>query len=191
MICEVCVIKVSKSFCFSREEKSSYLNEERLQLAELVEQFKKENLKEKETLEGKTRYEKKCKKHVPVATHGNFVAKAARKFCSNLSDKPNDDPKFRVVHSLATRCLANIDKLSDPSISQPKKVRAAGAGRKLKAPEVRQELFVWFVDIREALKGRLPKRLFKMKAKEIYAKWLEQNETSVEEQLKFGDEWVK
>ena len=30
-----------------------------------------------------------------------------------------------------------------------------------------------------------------MKAKEIYAKWLEQNETLVEEQLKFGDEWVK
>ena len=72
-----------------------------------------------------------------------------------------------------------------------KKARAAGAGRKPKAPEVRQELFVWFVDIREALKGRLLKRLFKMKAREIYTKWLEQNETPVEEQLKFGNKWVK
>ena len=33
---------------FFRDEKSSYWNEERLQLAELVEQFKKEHLKEKE-----------------------------------------------------------------------------------------------------------------------------------------------
>ena len=30
-----------------------------------------------------------------------------------------------------------------------------------------------------------------MKVKEIYTKWLEQNETPLEEQLKFGDEWVK
>ena len=31
---EGCVIMESKSFCFSRDEKSSYSNEERLQLAE-------------------------------------------------------------------------------------------------------------------------------------------------------------
>ena len=30
-----------------------------------------------------------------------------------------------------------------------------------------------------------------MKAREIYGNWLEQNVASVEEQLKFGDEWVK
>ena len=77
-----------KSFCFSLDEKSSYSNEERLQLAELVKQFKKEHLKENENLGkrgvgvggGGTRYDKKRKKHVPVVTHGNFVAKAVRKF---------------------------------------------------------------------------------------------------------------
>ena len=57
LVCEGCVIMASQSFCFSRNEKSSYSNEERLlQLAKLVDQFKKEHLKEKETLEGKTRY---------------------------------------------------------------------------------------------------------------------------------------
>ena len=119
LICEDCVIMVSKGFCFSRDEKSSYSNEERLQLAELVEQFKKKHLKEKEALEGKTRYAKKRKKHVPVVTHSNFVAKAVRKFYSDLLDKPNDDPQFRAAHSLATRWLANINKLRDPSICQP------------------------------------------------------------------------
>ena len=53
MICEVHVIMLSRSSCFSRDEKSSYSKEERLQLAELLEQFNKEHLKEKETLEGK------------------------------------------------------------------------------------------------------------------------------------------
>ena len=113
LICESCVIMASKSFCFSRDKKINDSNGE---------QFKKEHLKEKETLEGETRYDKKRKKHVPVVTHGSFVAKeidilVVRKFYSDLSDKPNDDQ----AHSLATRCLAKINKLSDPSICQPKK----------------------------------------------------------------------
>ena len=56
---------------------------------------------------------------------------------------------------------------------------------------MRQALFAWFIDVREALKGRLPKRLFKMKARELYAEWLVQNETPVIEQMKFGNEWVR
>ena len=111
----------SKSCCFSHDEKSSYSSEERLQLAKLVEQFKEEHLKEQETLQGKTRYDKKRKKHVPVVTHGNFVAKVVRKCYSDFLDKPNDDPQFCAAHSLATCCLANIKKLCDTSICQPKK----------------------------------------------------------------------
>ena len=120
MTCDGCVIMASKSYCFSHNEKSSYSNEERLLLGELVEQFKKEHLKEKETLEGKTRCDKKRKKHVPVVTHGNFIAKAVRKSYSNLLDKPNDDPQFLAARSLATLCLPNIDKLRNPSVCQPK-----------------------------------------------------------------------
>ena len=52
----------------------------------LIEQFKRGHLKEKETLEGKTRYGKKRKKHVPVVTHVNFVAKALTTFYSDLSE---------------------------------------------------------------------------------------------------------
>ena len=80
LICEACVVMASKSFCFSSDEKSGYINEESLQLVELVEKFKKEHLKEKEILEWKTRYDKKRKKYVPVVTNGSFVAKVVRKF---------------------------------------------------------------------------------------------------------------
>ena len=126
---------------------------------------------------GKKRYDKKRKKHAPVVTDGNFVAKAVRKFYSDLSDKPNDDPQFCAVHNFATRCMVSNDKLRNLSICQPNKHVQLAQEESQRPPEVRQELFVWFVDIREALKGRLSKRLFKMKAKGIYAKSLEQNET--------------
>lgn len=43
------------------------------------------------------------------------------------------------------------------NLSTKKKTRATGIGRKVKAPEIWQELVVWFVDIQKALKGYLPK----------------------------------
>ena len=122
---------------------------------------------------------KKGKKHVTVVTNGNFVARAVRKFYSDLLDEPNDGPQFCVALILTTRCLANIDKFRDPSICQPKKITCCWRRKKAKGPEILQELFVWFADIREALMGHLPKRLFKVKAKEIYAEWLEQNGTPI------------
>ena len=32
--------------------------------------------------------------------------------------------------------------------------------------------------------------VFKLKAGELYAEWLKQNETPVDEQLKFGNKWA-
>ena len=81
--------------------------------------------------------------------------------------------------------------MRDPSSCPPKKRRGAGAGRKVKAPEVRVALFHWFVDVRESLKGRLPRRLFKLKAQQLYADWLVQNPVPENEQLKFSNKWIK
>ena len=69
-----------------------------------------------------------------------------RKFYSNISDKPNDDPQSRAVYSLAAGCLSSIDKLCNLSIYQPKRGGTVSAERKPKAPLVRQDLFLWFVD---------------------------------------------
>ena len=38
-----------------------------------------------------------------------------------------------------------------------------------------EALFSWFIDVRETLKGRLPRRLFKLKAQQLYTDWLAQN----------------
>ena len=120
-----------------------------------------------------------------------YVAKAVRTFYSDLADVPNDDPLFRRVIKLASRAYSDLDNLRDPSLCPPKKKRVTVAGRKAKAPEVRQALFSWFVDVRETLKGRLPRRLFKLKANQLYEEWLEQNPVPENERVKFSNCWIK
>ena len=176
---------------FIRDKKSSYSNEERLGLAELVAKYKTEFEREKKAKSGQKKYDRKRKIHVSVGK-GSFVANAVWEFCSDLTSCPNDDPNFHAATSLATRCLASIDKLRDPSICEPKKKRAAGAGRKQKSPEVREELFFLGLLMSEkALKIVFLSDFFKLKAQEIYSNWLSQNPVPEAEQLKFGNEWVE
>jgi len=56
------------------------------------------------------------------------------------------------------------------------------------APELRQALFEWFVDVRGSLKCRLPKKLFVAKCKELFQKWKEAQTEPLPEknELKFG-----
>ena len=61
----------------------------------------------------------------------------------------------------------------------------------MKAPEVRVALFHWFVDVRESLKERLPRRLFNLKAQQLYVEWLVQNPIPENEKLKFSNKWIK
>ena len=63
-------------------------------------------------------------------------------------------------------------------------MRASGAGRKSKAPEVRQTMFSWFVNVQESLKGRLPRKLSKLKAMQLYQDWLQQGDEAVADRLK-------
>ena len=56
------------------------------------------------------------------------------------------------------------------------------AGRKLTAPEVREALYDWFIDVRGSLKARLPRSLFKTQAKFFYDSWWSQQSEEVKEQ---------
>ena len=44
--------------------------------------------------------------------------------------------------------------------------------------------------MRHSLKGRLPVKLFKIKAQEIYDKWVQRQEGPVEKRLQFSDPWI-
>ena len=144
--------------------------------------------------DGKTRYDNKRKKHVVIKPTGGYLAKAVQEFYSDLAKVKNDNPNFCKVVKLATSCYNEIEQLRDPSTCAPAKKRTIGASRKSKAPEVREALFSWFVDVRESLKGRLPRRLFKLKTNALYEECviiMRDNPTPESEKLKFGNQWIK
>ena len=179
------------SYLFKRKDRSSYSNQEKLEFAELVEKLKEEYDLEVEKNKGKTKYDYKRKPHVPIKPSTGFIAKAVRQFYGDLKDAKNNDVDFVRTVKLASRSYNEIDSLRDPSSCPPIKVRAQGADRKRKAPEVRISLFNWFIDVRETLKAQLPQRIFKMKASQLYEEWLIQNPVPENERLKFSNQWIK
>ena len=171
-------------------DKEAYTNEERLELAELVNKYKQEYDAECEANKGKTKWDSRRKKHVPIKPKRGFVARAVREFYSDLAKKKNKDKVFNRAIKVAERAHANLDKLKDPSLHPAKRKRSVGGGRKAQAPEVREEMFAWFVDIRESLKGRLPRKLFQLKARSVYEDWLKTHKVPIKDQLQFGNQWI-
>ena len=74
-----------------------------------------------------------------------------------------------------------------------KRFRESGAWRKCKAPEVREAMFEWFINVRGVLKGRLPKKMFRTKCQQVYSEWLKQQPEPIPEgeQLKFSKHWIQ
>ena len=48
-----------------------------------------------------------------------------------------------------------------------KRFRESGGGRKYKAPEVREAMFQWFINVRGVLKGRLPIKMSRSKCQQV------------------------
>ena len=103
------------SYSFKRKDRSSYSNQEKLELAELVEKMKEEYDLEVEKNKGKTKQDHKRKWHVPIKPSTRFIAKAVRQFCGDLQDAKNTDAEFVCSVKLATRSYNEIDSLREPS----------------------------------------------------------------------------
>ena len=73
------------------------------------------------------------------------------------------------------------------------KFHKSGAGRKRKAPKVRDAMLEWFINVRGVLNGRLPKKMFRRKCQKVYSKWLKQQPETIpdEKQLKFSKHWIQ
>ena len=159
---------------------------------ELLKVIKKNKLIYEES--NATYFDPKRKKRVVKKPKEGYISKSIREYYIDLKDVPSKDPSFQKARKMAERCL--VDGLGDVGVVGPssaKKFRQAGAGRPTKAPEVRLAMFDWFLDIRGSLKGRLPKKMFISKCKEVYSEWLEQQDSPVpvNEQLKFTDPWLQ
>ena len=96
----------------------------------------------------------------------------------------NDDPVMKKAVKLGKRCYENqIASQRDIKESPTKsKFQNPGGGSKVTAPEVREALYDWFIDIRGSLKARLPRSLFKAQAKFFYDNWWSQQSDEVKKQ---------
>ena len=94
-----------------------------------------------------------------------------------------DDNNHRKALNFAKRCHEKYlnDEFVDEEPSK-KRFRESGGGRKYKAPEVRESMFEWFINVRGVLKGSLPIKMFRSKCQQVYNEWLKQQREPVPEQ---------
>ena len=123
------------------------------------------------------------------------VTRAVREYYSDLKGLKNDDSVMKKAVKLGKRCYEN-QIASQCDIKEPptkSKFHNPGGGRKLTAPEVRETLYEWFIDIRGSLKARLSRSLFKAQAKFFYDNWWSQQPDEVKKQppVVFSNKWIK
>ena len=76
------------------------------------------------------------------------------------------------------------------------KTHEPDGGRKLCVVSVRNDVFEWLIDVRYALKSRMPKKLFLLKCQQVYSVWLGQQSTEVQAEhqkhpVKFSVKWLR
>ena len=163
--------------------KEKYSLSEKKQLGELISNHNEKYDKELKELEGKTRYDHNRKKHVTMKQKQGFIAAAVREFYTDLSKVKHENQNLVKALKFAKRCnekyLANDFEEEEPP---KKRFRESGAGRKCKAPEVREAMFEWFINIRGVLKERLPKKMFRTKGQQVYSERLKQQPEPIPEE---------
>ena len=174
--------------------KVKYFLSEKKQLGELISNHKEKYNKDLKELEGKTKYGYKRKQLVPMKPKQGFTAADVREFYTDLSKVKHDNPNLVKELKFAKRCFEKYLSNDFEGGEPPKKrFRGSGAGRKCKAPEVREAMFEWFTNVRGVLKGSLPKKMFGTKYQQVCSEWLKQQPEPIpeEEQMKFSKHWIQ
>ena len=130
---------------------------ERRDLGLKVQEFKQQYLLELEALKGKTHWDAKRKCHVTDQPKQGYLTRAVRSFYSNLSGAKSDSQEIKNACKLAKRCYEKLKRGDSEDGAALKTFRTTGGGRKSRAPEVREALFQWFIDVRTSLNALLPK----------------------------------
>ena len=186
----------SRSRAFDNKNKK-YTMEEKRKLGELCAQYKSDYARE--VASAPLIWDSKRKRHIRRQPKEGYKSRAVRAFFPSLKDTPATHPKFKQAVSLANRCFESRKRGRDldddfhesPSKNMKKAFREQGGGRKPIAPEVRQAVFEWFIDIRGSLKGRLPKKIFKLKCEELFQKWVDSRKEPTTQKLEFSDHWIQ
>ena len=96
----------------------------------MIKKYKKEYDKKVKALQGKTHYDYKRIKHVPLKPKQGFLATAVREFYSGFADVKHDDNNPSKALNFAKRCHEKYlnDEFIDEEPSQ-KRFRENGGGR--------------------------------------------------------------
>ena len=123
-----------------------------------------------------------------------FIVADVRELYTDLSKVKQDNPNLVKALKFAKPCYEKyLANNFEGEVPPKKRFRESGAGRKCKAPEVREAMFEWFINVRGVLKGRLPKKIIRTKCQQVYSEWLKQQPEPIpeEEQLKFSKHWIQ
>jgi hypothetical protein len=125
-----------------------------------------------------------------------IYSKAIRQVFPDLKKTKYLDPAFQAALSVAKR--AYISFYVKPSDEAPpekmlkKTFRLPGkSGPKIRAPEIRDGLYEWLVDVRSAVKARIPRTILKAKAEDLQVKWIAENPDSAIGYVKVGYKFLK
>ena len=137
----------------------------------------------------------KDEKNTTKLPREGYIVPAVREYYKDLEGLKNDDPVMKKAVKLVKRRYDQQMKNQLETVEPPtkSKFRNPVGGRKVTAPEVREALYDWFIDVRGSLKGRLPRSLFKTQAKFFSDNWWSQQSEEVKEQppLTFSNKWIK
>ena len=179
---------------FVRGEKDKYDLAEKEELGMLCKKYKDEYDAKVEELKNKVNWNDKMKKHTQNLPREGYVARAVREYFPDIRSLKSTDPVLIKAVKLGKRCYEKVSKdESEITVPAPKsKYRQPGGGRKVVAPDVREALYDWFVDIRGTLKARLPRSMFKAQAKFFYDQWRDQQPDDVQQpDLVFSNPRIK
>ena len=125
-----------------------------------------------------------------------IYSKAIRQVFPDLKKAKYTDAAFQAALSVAKR--AYVFYYIKPSDEAPpekmlkRTFRLPGkSGPKIRAPEIRDGLYEWLVDVRSAVKARIPRTVLKAKAEDLQVKWIAENPDSAVDYVKVGYEFLK
>ena len=139
-------------------------------------------------------WNEKKRRWVHPFTQTGYIQPFVRSYFADMKTENCNSKEFRSATKFVSRCLEKFEKgeFNIERNDSKNKFRLIGAGPPKRAIEVRIALFDYFIDVRSTLKGRFPKFMSIVKAKEIYNTYCGLKEKAGEkaEELKFTDKWV-
>lgn len=138
----------------------------------------------------------KKRKWVRPSTQIGYKAMTVRELFVDMAEEHSNTQAFKNACKLVCRSvnLLKAGAFQKEGNTGNNRFRVEGGGARQRAPEVRYALFEYYVDVRDSLKGRLPKKIFLAKARSLYKKWKEDRTKDGEEvgaPLSFTRNWLK